>query len=106
MFVKAVVRTPVWGDPDPAHISTAYVERSNLTMRMSMRRYTRLTNAFSKKAANLRRACALNFMHYNFCRRHQTLKTTPAIAATLTNRIWTTCDLANLPEVLRNREAA
>lgn len=105
MVVKAVVRKAIWGVPDPEHISTAYVERSNLTMRMSMRRFTRLTNAFSKKAENLQRACALNFMYYNFCRRHQTLKTTPAIKAGLTNRLWTLHDLAKLPDVLTDSAA-
>ncbi|MHB8432626.1 MAG: IS1 family transposase [Candidatus Tyrphobacter sp.] len=106
MVVKSVVRTPIWGVPDPDYISTAYVERQNLTMRMSMRRFTRLTNGFSKKALNLQRALALYFMHYNFCRRHQTLKTTPAIAAGLTDRLWTLHDLANLPELMRGGLAA
>lgn len=106
LIVKEVVRTRIFGAPDPAHISTAYVERNNLTMRMSMRRFTRLTNAFSKKVQNLERALALHFMYYNFCRRHQTLKTTPAIAASLTDRIWTLHDLANLPDVLRDSAAA
>jgi IS1 family transposase len=69
------------GDPDPAHISTSYAERANLTMRMSIRRFTRLTNAFSKKVENLAHAVSLHFMHYNFCRQHQTLGTTPAVAA-------------------------
>jgi hypothetical protein len=75
-------------------------------MRMQMRRFTRLTNAFSKKAQNLHRQLALHFMHYNFCRKHQTLKTTPAIAHGLTDRIWTLHDLANLPDVIRDSEAA
>ena len=99
-------RTQVWGAPDPDFISTAYVERSNLTMRMNMRRFTRLTNAFSKKAENLSRALALHFMYYNFCRKHQTLKTTPAIKARVTDRIWTLHDLANLPDVMRDSAAA
>ncbi len=106
MVVKKVIRTPVWGVPDPDYISTAYVERQNLTMRMSMRRFTRLTNGFSKKAENLQRSLALYFMHYNFCRVHQTLKTTPAIKAGLTDRIWTLHDLANLPELMRGGLAA
>ncbi len=71
---------PVRGDPDPEHISTSYVERQNLTMRMSMRRFTRLTNAFSKKVENLAAAVSLHFMHYNFCRVHKTLGTTPAVS--------------------------
>lgn len=107
MIVKRVHRTPIYGVPDPDHISTAYVERQNLTMRMSMRRFTRLTNGFSKKAENLQRALALNFMYYNFCRKHQTLKgKTPAIAAGLTGRFWTMRDLANLPELLDGGLAA
>jgi len=79
MVVKRVVRTPIYGVPDHDHIATAHVERNNLTMRMSIRRFTRLTNGFSKKAENLQRALAINFMHYNFCRKHSTIKTTPAI---------------------------
>jgi IS1 family transposase len=76
------------GNPDPEHISTSYVERQNLTMRMGMRRFTRLTNAFSKKLANLEHAVALHFMHYNFARRHQTLRVTPAMAAGVTSELW------------------
>ena len=70
------------------HVSTCYVERQNLTMRMSMRRFTRLTNAFSKKVENLEHAVALHFMHYNFCRVHQTLRVTPAMAAGLADHVW------------------
>jgi len=88
MIVKRVVRTPIYGVPDLNHITTGHVERNNLTMPMSMRRFTRLTNGFSKKAENLQRALAINFMHYNFCRKHMTLKTTPAIKAGLTDRLW------------------
>jgi IS1 family transposase len=76
------------GDPDPVHICTSHVERQNLTMRMQMRRFTRLTNAFSKKLTNLKAACALHFAHYNFCRVHSSLRVTPAMAAGLTNEIW------------------
>jgi IS1 family transposase len=79
---------PIMGEPDMAHVSTSYVERQNLTMRMSMRRFTRLTNAFSKKCANLEHAVALHFMHYNFCRVHQTLRVTPAMAAGLSDHVW------------------
>lgn len=84
------------GRPDPAHISTSYVERQNLTMRMSMRRFTRLTNAFSKKVQNLEAAVALHFMHYNFCRVHQSLKGTPAMAVGLAEKPWNIHDLVNL----------
>lgn len=77
------------GNPDLSKVSTSYVERSNLTMRMSMRRFTRLTNAFSKKLNNHCAAIGLHFMYYNFCRKHQTLKTTPAVAAGLTDHVWT-----------------
>lgn len=106
MVVTEVVRTSVWGAADPAHITTAHVERNNLTMRMHNRRFTRLTNAFSKKARNHQRAIALHFMYYNFVKKHSSVKTTPAIAARLTDRVWTLHDLANLPEVLRDSEAA
>lgn len=89
-------RKAVLGNPDPAHVSTSYVERQNLTMRMKMRRFTRLTNGFSKKVDNLSHAVALHFMHYNFCRVHQTLKTTPAIAAGIANRVFTLEDVLEL----------
>jgi IS1 family transposase len=83
--VISKVRT---GDPDPDQISTSFVERQNLTMRMQMRRFTRLTNAFSKKLDNLKAACALHFAHYNFCRMHSTLRMTPAMAAGISPSIW------------------
>jgi IS1 family transposase len=76
------------GAPDMDHVSTSYVERQNLTMRMSMRRFTRLTNGFSKKVENLEAAVALHFMHYNFCRIHQTLRITPAMAAGISDHVW------------------
>jgi len=76
------------GNPDSAHISTSFVERQNLTLRMQMRRFTRLTNAFSKKLENLKAACALHFAHYNFCRVHSSLRVTPAMAAGVTGEIW------------------
>jgi IS1 family transposase len=78
----------VAGSPDQRHISTSLVERQNLTMRMSMRRFTRLTNAFSKKVENLQAAVALHFTHYNFVRLHKTLRTTPAMAAGISDRLW------------------
>ncbi|MFN8140090.1 MAG: IS1 family transposase [Fimbriimonadales bacterium] len=84
------------GNPEKEHISTSYIERQNLTMRMSMRRFTRLTDAFSKKVENLEAAVALHFMHYNYCRVHGTLKTSPAVAAGLTNQVWSLDELASL----------
>lgn len=78
----------VTGSPDPKHVSTSYVERQNLTMRMSMRRFTRLTNAFSKKVENHAGAVALYFMYYNFGRVHQTLRVTPAMEAGLADHVW------------------
>lgn len=80
--------TPIMGDPDPERISTSHIERQNLTMRMQMRRLTRLTNAFSKKLANLKAAVALHCAHYNFLRVHRTLRATPAMAAGITDHIW------------------
>ena len=78
----------VMGDPDPKHVSTSFVERQNLTMRMQIRRLTRLTNAFSKKWENLRAAIALHFAYYNFCRVHQSLRVTPAMEAGITDHVW------------------
>ena len=83
------------GRPDLDHICTSHVERQNLTMRMCMRRFTRLTNAFSKKLENLKAACALHFAHYNFCRVHSSLRITPAMAAGITNEIWPMSALVN-----------
>ncbi len=76
------------GDPDPDRICTSHVERQNLTMRMQMRRFTRLTNAFSKKLENLKAACALHFAHYNFVRVHSSLRVTPAMAAGISSEVW------------------
>jgi IS1 family transposase len=84
------------GNPDIKSVSTSYVERQNLTMRMSMRRFTRLTNAFSKKVDNLHHALALHFMYYNFCRIHQSLRITPAMAAGVTDRLWEIEDILTL----------
>jgi len=86
--VISAERHPISGMPDPLHISTSFVERQNLTMRMSMRRFTRLTNAFSKKLENLKAAVALHFAHYNFVRIHSTLRVTPAMAAGVSSRLW------------------
>jgi IS1 family transposase len=87
--VTASEKTPVIGTPDIDFVSTSYVERSNLTMRMQMRRLTRLTNAHSKKLANHIAATALHFAHYNYCRVHMTLRVTPAMEAGLTDHVWT-----------------
>ncbi len=85
------------GSPDPAHVSTSYAERNNLTMRMSMRRFTRLTNAFSKKIENHVHSVALHFMFYNFCRRHKSLDgISPAMAAGVTDRLWDIEDIVRL----------
>jgi len=91
----------VSGNPDPKHVSTSFVERQNLSMRMSIRRFTRLTNAFSKKVENHAAAVALWFMYYNFCRIHQTLRVTPAMEAGLTDHLWSVEEL--LYETLQNQ---
>lgn len=87
---------PISGNPDIFKASTSYVERQNLTMRMSMRRFTRLTNGFSKKIENLEHAVALHFMHYNFGRIHKTLRVTPAMEAGVSNHVWTLEEIAEL----------
>jgi len=89
-------RKRVEGNPDPRHISTSFVERQNLTMRMSMRRFTRLTNAFSKKIENLEAAVALHFMWYNFGRIHQSLRVTPAMEAGVTDHVWSVGEIVAL----------
>lgn len=86
------------GSPDPKHISTSFAERHNLTMRMHMRRFTRLTNAFSKKVENHAHAVALHAMYYNFVRTHKTLRVTPAMAAGVTDRLWEIADIVALVE--------
>jgi IS1 family transposase len=86
----------VSGNPDPKHVSTSFVERQNLTMRMSMRRFTRLTNAFSKKIENHAAAVALHFINYNFARIHKTLRITPAMAAGLSDHVWSIEEIAIL----------
>jgi len=95
----------VSGNPDPKHVSTSYVERQNLTMRMSMRRFTRLTNAHSKKLDNHRYAVAMFYAYYNFCRIHQTLRVTPAMEADIANRVWTVQDLVTLLDVPLSKTA-
>jgi IS1 family transposase len=89
-------KTPVTGFPDPKHISTSYVERQNLNMRMGMRRFTRLTNAFSKKIENHCHALALYFTFYNFVRIHKTLRVSPAMAAKIETRLWDMADIVRL----------
>ena len=86
----------VTGNPNRAHISTSHVERQNLTLRMSNRRFTRLTNAFSKKLENHKHAAAIHFLHYNFCRIHQTLRVTPAMEAGIADHVWTLEEVVGL----------
>jgi IS1 family transposase len=88
----------IQGNPESEHISTSYVERQNLTMRMSMRRFTRLTNGFSKKVENLQHANSLYFMYYNFARIHSTLRVTPAMEAGITRHVWTIKEIVDLLE--------
>jgi IS1 family transposase len=88
--------TPITGNPDPKQISTSFVERQNLTMRMGMRRFTRLTNAFSKKVENHALHLALHYMYYNFVRIHKTLRMTPAMKAEVTDHLWSVEEIANL----------
>lgn len=99
--ITSTTREVIKGDPNPRYISTSYVERSNLTMRMGMRRFTRLTNGFSKKAENHGHAVALHFMHYNFAKRHTTLRVTPAMEAGLADHVWGIDEIIGL---LDNRE--
>jgi len=94
-FISADKRR-ITGDPDIKNVSTSHVERQNLTMRMGMRRFTRLTNGFSKKVENLEHMVALHFMHYNFVRIHKTLHTTPAMAAGVSDKLWNIADIAAL----------
>ncbi len=101
-FVVAEKR-PITGRPDTKHVSTSYVERQNLTMRMHTRRFTRLTNAFSKKVENHIAAVSLHFMYYNFVRIHQTLKVTPAMAAGVSDRLWEISDIVKLLEEREER---
>src|ERR1700690_4654350 len=86
------------GRPDARHVSTSFVERQNLTMRMSIRRFTRLTNGFSKKVENHACAIALHYMHYNFGRIHKTLRVTPAMEAKISDHVWTLEEIAKLAD--------
>jgi IS1 family transposase len=95
-------RKRVEGNPDPRHISTSFIERQNLTIRMSIRRFTRLTNAFSKKVENLAAAVALHFMWYNFGRVHQTLRVTPTMEAKVTDHVWSVSEIVGLLEKKAN----
>lgn len=99
----AARKTRIEGRPDPAHVSTSYVERQNLTMRMHMRRFTRLTNGFSKKVENHANAVSLHFAYYNFVRIHKTLRVSPAMAAGVTDKLW---DMADLVAVVEAAEEA
>jgi hypothetical protein len=86
----------ITGNPDAGHISTSFVERQNLTVRMQLRRFTRLTNAFSKKLDNHKASLALHFMHYNFARIHQTLRVTPAMEAGVSDHVWSIEEIVGL----------
>jgi hypothetical protein len=94
--VIGITQEEICGSPQPFHVSTSYVERQNLSMRMGMRRFTRLTNAHSKKVENHAHAIALYFMHYNYCKIHSTLRVTPAMAAGLSTTVWEIEDLLKL----------
>ena len=91
-------KVKITGNPDMDKVSTSYVERQNLTMRMGMRRFTRLTNAFSKKAENHAHAVALHFMYYNFGRIHKTLRVTPAMEAKISDHVWSLEEIAALAD--------
>ncbi len=96
--VKGTIHGTVSGRPDEKHVSTSFVERQNLTMRMSMRRFTRLTNGFSKKVENHGHAIALHFMYYNFGRIHKTLRVTPAMEAGISDHVWSLEEIAGLAD--------
>jgi IS1 family transposase len=97
-------RATMWGAPDPKHVSTSHVERNNLTMRMHMRRYTRLTNGFSKKLEMHAMNLALHFTYYNFCKIHQSLRVTPAMQAGLSDHVWEIEELVALLETLTDKQ--
>lgn len=102
---SGMVGHPVFGEPDPLHINTSYIERYNLTVRMTDRRFTRKTNAFSKLLANHRHSVALHVLYYNFVREHMAIETTPAIKAKLTNRRWYYEDIVELVDRRKRAEA-
>lgn len=93
-----IIKGTVCGDPDDKHVSTSYIERQNLTMRMGMRRFTRLTNGFSKKLENHEHAIAIHYMHYNFGRIHKTLRVTPAMEAGVSDHVWSLEEIAKLAD--------
>ncbi len=99
------VKHRVEGNPDPKHVSTSFAERQNLTLRMQSRRFTRLTNAFSKKLENHTLSVALHYMHYNFCRIHKTLRVTPAMAAGVTDHVWSVADIVTMIEATEQAPA-
>ncbi len=101
--VIGCAKQAIKGYPDPEHISTSYAERANLTMRMHMRRFTRLTNAFSKKVENHAHAVALHFMWYNFGRIHQTLRCTPAMRAGVSDHVWSIEEIVGLLDFAETR---
>jgi hypothetical protein len=97
-------RREITGKPDPAHISTSYAERANLSIRMGLRRFTRLTNAFSKKVENHVHGLSIYFMLYNFCRIHQTTRVTPAMAAGVANKLWDMTDVVKMIDAWENEQ--
>jgi IS1 family transposase len=103
--IIGVQAATITGDPNPKHVSTSYVERQNLTMRMHMRRFARLTNGFSKKAEMHAYSVALHFMHYNFCKIHQTLRVTPAMEAGLSDHVWEISEIVSLIDSSRSEVA-
>jgi IS1 family transposase len=104
--IQSMTAEVITGSPNPKHVSTSYIERQNLTMRMSIRRFTRLTNAFSKKVENHAAAVALHYMHYNFARIHRTLRVTPAMAAGLADHVWSLDEIVGLLEQAERTEQA
>jgi hypothetical protein len=99
------IKTPIEGEPDPAHISTSFIERQNLTMRMHMRRFTRLTNVFSENVENHAYAVALHMMCYNFVKIHTKLRMSPAMAAGVSNTLWEIGDIVKLVEAAEAKPA-